>query len=61
MPLKEIPVIIETKCRHHEIAYAGYLDSNLDYIHGEENRENTMALFMKKLSRLKETEQQQRP
>ena len=61
MPLKEIPVILETKCRHHETAYAGFLDSNLDYIRGEENRENTMAEFMKKLSRLKKTEQQQRP
>ena len=56
MPLKEIPVIIETKCRHHEIAYAGYLDSNLEYIGGEENRENTMAEFMEKLNSLKETE-----
>ncbi|MBR5078809.1 MAG: hypothetical protein IKX30_08700 [Victivallales bacterium] len=61
MPLKEIPVILETKCRHRKNAYAGYLDSNLEYIGGEENRENTMALFMKKLSHLKETEQQQRP
>ena len=61
MPLKEIPVIVETKCRHQEAAYVGYLDSILEYIGGEENRENTMALFMKKLSHLKETEQQQRP
>ena len=61
MPLKEIPVIVETKCRHHEAAYVGYLDSHLDYIRGEEKRENTMAEFKKKLSSLKETEQQQLP
>ena len=61
MPLKEIPVIVETKCRHHEAANVGYLDSNHEYIYGEEKRESTMAEFMKKLSHLKETEQQQRP
>ncbi|MCR5380997.1 MAG: hypothetical protein K6G44_08450 [Lentisphaeria bacterium] len=57
MPLKEIPVIIETKCRHREAAYAGYLDGNLESIYDEETRGNTMAEFMKKLSRFKETEQ----
>ena len=61
MPLKEIPVIVETKCRHHEAAYVGYLDSHLDYIRGEEKRESTMAEFMEKLNSLKETEQQQLP
>ena len=61
MPLKEISIIVETKCRHHEAAYVGYLDSHLDYIRGEEKRESTMAEFMEKLSRLKETEQQQLP
>ena len=61
MPLKEIPVIIETKCRHREAAYVGYLDSNLEPIYDEEKRESIMAEFMKKLSHLKETEQQQRP
>ena len=62
MPLKEIPVIVETKCRHQEAAYVGYLDSILDYkIYGEENRESTMAEFMEKLNSLKETEQQQLP
>ena len=57
MPLKEIPVIIETKCRHREAAYVGYLDSNLEPIYGEEKRESIMAEFMKKLNSLKETEQ----
>ena len=57
MPLKEIPVIVETKCRHHEIAYAGFLDSNLEPIYGEEKRESIMAEFMKKLNSLKEMEQ----
>ena len=57
MPLKEIPVIIETKCRHREAAYVGYLDSKLEPIYGEEKRESIMAEFMKKLNSLKETEQ----